>query len=185
MDANDLFESLGIADQKLKQQLSSISETKNLDKGEKLLWSGAEQTHISFVLDGIMRSALIGIDGTDATDCFILPGMAAVPSADLDAPSPGTIEALTPCEVLSIERMPLERLIESDLSLALIYNNLLKQAWRDHWAVKTATQQTSARERYLWFLQEYPGVIDRVPHRYVASFLGVTPVTLSRVRHSL
>ena len=42
--------------------------------------------------------------------------------------------------------------------------------------------QYPAAERYAWFTRSYPGLIDRVSHRYVASFLGITPVTLSRVR---
>lgn len=41
---------------------------------------------------------------------------------------------------------------------------------------------TTAMERYRWFLDEYPGLIDRAPHRHIASFLNVTPVTLSRLR---
>lgn len=36
--------------------------------------------------------------------------------------------------------------------------------------------------RYLWFLEEYPGMIDRVQHYILASFLGMSPVTLSRTR---
>lgn len=42
----------------------------------------------------------------------------------------------------------------------------------------------SASERYRWFLSNYPGLIDRVPHRHIASFLNMTPVTLSRLRRA-
>ncbi|MEQ2617002.1 hypothetical protein AAAT94_07475 [Intestinimonas aquisgranensis] len=40
-------------------------------------------------------------------------------------------------------------------------------------------------ERYQWFLEAYPGLIDQVTHRYVASFLEMSPVTLSRLRSAL
>lgn len=40
-----------------------------------------------------------------------------------------------------------------------------------------------ARERLDWFRQTYPGLEDAFPHRYIASFLGITPVTLSRARN--
>ena len=43
----------------------------------------------------------------------------------------------------------------------------------------------SAMQRYQWFLEEYPGIIHRVSHKYIASFLGMTPVTLSRLRKTL
>ncbi|MCR4905607.1 MAG: hypothetical protein K6A33_05950 [Clostridiales bacterium] len=42
----------------------------------------------------------------------------------------------------------------------------------------------SASERYDWFLENYPGLIDRVQHRRIASFLNMTPVSLSRIRHA-
>ena len=52
-----------------------------------------------------------------------------------------------------------------------------------HWDIKRAVSQKTARERYVWFLKAYPGVIDLIPHRYIASYLGMTPITLSRVRN--
>ena len=186
MDAKELFGRLGISDPRLIARLAAITEFRHLAKGERLVGTGEPQTHVSFALSGVLRSFLENPDGTDSTDCFIArPGMAAMPCADLAEPSPTTIEALTDCELACIRLEPLEALIQTSLPLALIYNGLLKQAWRDHWNVKTATRQASARDRYLWFLREYPGLIDQVPHRYVASFLGITPVTLSRVRSSL
>ena len=42
--------------------------------------------------------------------------------------------------------------------------------------------QYNAQERYEWFLKKYPGVIDLISHKYIASFLGMNPVTLSRLR---
>ena len=45
--------------------------------------------------------------------------------------------------------------------------------------------RTTAMERYEWFLNYYPGLIDVVPHKYIASFLDMTPVTLSRLRKTM
>ena len=45
--------------------------------------------------------------------------------------------------------------------------------------------QGDATERFEWFCKEYPGMIDMVNNRYIASFLGITPVTLSRLRHGV
>ena len=45
--------------------------------------------------------------------------------------------------------------------------------------------QGDATERFKWFCKEYPGMIDMVNNRYIASFLGITPVTLSRLRHGV
>ena len=45
--------------------------------------------------------------------------------------------------------------------------------------------QGDATERFEWFCKEYPGMVDVVNNRYIASFLGITPVTLSRLRHGV
>lgn len=45
--------------------------------------------------------------------------------------------------------------------------------------------QGDATERFEWFCKEYPGMVDMVNNRYIASFLGITPVTLSRLRHGV
>ena len=52
----------------------------------------------------------------------------------------------------------------------------------EHQNIKHAIYMLNAKERYNWFLREYKDLIDRVSHRHVASFLNMTPVTLSRLR---
>ena len=56
---------------------------------------------------------------------------------------------------------------------------------RVHWEIKTITTQHTAIERYQWFLKAYPGLIDHVSNKHIASFLGMTPVTLSRLRRAI
>lgn len=51
--------------------------------------------------------------------------------------------------------------------------------------VKTILCQNTATQRYDWFCKEYPGLIERVNNRYAASYLGMTPVTFSRLRHGV
>ena len=60
---------------------------------------------------------------------------------------------------------------------------LLTKVVKHHWEVRKMLYLKSARERYEWFLQNYPGLIDCVPHSDIASFLNISPVTLSRIRH--
>lgn len=40
----------------------------------------------------------------------------------------------------------------------------------------------TAKERYEWFLEKYPGLIDQITNKYIASFLRMSPVTLSRLK---
>ena len=54
----------------------------------------------------------------------------------------------------------------------------------NHWETKKMLYLKTARERYEWFLEKYPGLIEYVPHSHIASLLNMTPITLSRIRHN-
>ena len=58
-------------------------------------------------------------------------------------------------------------------------------AWQEHWEIRRLLSQKRGRDRYLWFLDRYRDIVDKVPNRYVASLLGMTPVSLSRLRSEL
>ncbi len=58
-------------------------------------------------------------------------------------------------------------------------------AFAMHWEIKTMICRNNAMQRYQWFLKTYPRLVDRISNKHVASFLGITPVTLSRLRRTL
>ena len=66
-----------------------------------------------------------------------------------------------------------------------LHEKLLIQSENQHRTLKIVAYQYTAAQRYQWFLQEYPGLIDRIQHKYIASLLNMTPVTLSKVRREL
>lgn len=103
-------------------------------------------------------------------------------SADTTTPSPECFEALTVCALIKLKISDFYRAAGSIPQLLSIYISLLESAWHNHWKVENAIRHLSAKNRYEWFLREYPGLIDAIPHRYIASFLGMTPVTLSRAQ---
>lgn len=179
-------EALGITDEKLLDIVVPISRIKTVEKGALLIRHGERQSHVTFLMEGLLRGFYLDPDGRDVTDCFGLhPGTPAMACCGLNDPSPITIEALTPSRVVRIPYEAVMELLERDVRLVQMYNTLLLKSVQEHWQVKTMVCQHTATERYQWFLEEYPGLIDRVNNRYVASYLGMSPVTLSRIRGSL
>ena len=96
-----------------------------------------------------------------------------------------SIEALTDSEILCIPIESIRELLKENIFLLQIYNRFLANALERHWEIKNILHKQTAKERYQWFLEAYPGLIDRVSNKHIASFLGMTPVTLSRLRRVL
>ena len=92
------------------------------------------------------------------------------------------LEAISDCIVLKLSVADIQRLIPQFPEMMMIYNRLLEHSLFYHWELKTMMYQCTAQERYEWFLKKYPGIIDQISHKYIASFLGMNPVTLSRLR---
>ncbi|MGO5096243.1 Crp/Fnr family transcriptional regulator [Agathobaculum sp. LCP25S3_E8] len=174
---------LHISDQTLLEHFVNHTKHLHLKKGDLLIREDEMQENFIFLLHGILRGFFLDTNGRDITDCFGFkcgtPAMSCYIDKEL---SPISIEALTECDVIVISSTALQNLMQANPQILWIYNSLLRKALKDHWTTKTMLCQHTAMERYQWFLQEYPGLIDKISNKYIASFLGMTPVTLSRLR---
>lgn len=173
----------GTNDPEVIGPLEREAHVERLSKGDCILRAGEPQTKVRFLSSGIVRSFLLDQSGHDVTDCFMwCPGTPVMPSAYLDVPSPVSIEALTEATVVVFSADTVKRVVTTTLPGALAYSHMLQQAWEMHWTAKSVLARLKAKDRYAWFQKAYPGVEERVAARHVASFLGMTPVTLSRIR---
>lgn len=107
-----------------------------------------------------------------------------MPDNDFTQPGSITLEALTDCEVVCLPLAAVGELLERYPALAELKFHLVLFSAEVHRKLKIATYQYTAAQRYEWFLQEYPGLIDQISHKYIASLLNMTPVTLSKIRNS-
>ncbi len=187
MEIGDFYRNiLYISDEDLVQKLIPHSKRFTVKKGEILQNIGECISSVSFLEEGLVRGFFLDRKGNEITDCFgIWPGTPAVSCLDLDMPSPICIETLETSTLISIPVSVLFELLKDNPNAIAVYNRLLQISLQVNWESKITLAQYSARERYLWFLEKYPGLIDRVTHKHIASFLGMTPVQLSRVRTGL
>ena len=176
---------LGISEGELTRQLAEETEHCRVEKGEILVRAGELQGQVPLLVSGVVRGFLLDLGGREITDCFAFrPGSAVMACFEIGVPSPISLEALTECELLSFPMELAERLVDSYAEAGRVYAEMLGASLRRHWELKVMLYQRTAMERYNWFLKNYPGLIDQVKHRHVASFLGISPVTLSRLRGS-
>lgn len=154
------------------------------DTGEQVIRAGDAHARECFVLSGIVRSWVGDAEGRSVTlDFFVGPGTLA-PSIVRTANGRSRVH----CEVLRPARLVF---FDADVLVQRMVDSPPVQRWGDAVLraelVRRADREWSlaalpARERLLELRQRRPGLEDLVPHRHIASYLGISPVSLSRLR---
>lgn len=182
----EFAKSLHIDDEKLIAHLSEIAEVRIFEKEEIILHEGEISTFVPFLISGATRGFSADTHGKEITSCFNVNKMEPlVASIPLDAPAIVSIETVMPSQILCLPTKEIMNMLEADKSLLAYYNRLLNISLRTQVEIKNVLYTYSAMERYQWFLDRYPGLDGKISSKYIASFLNITPVSLSRLRSSL
>lgn len=186
MEIKDIMQDcFRLTDQNAVELLASVVKIEEYEKGKLLIEAGAVQTYLPILANGLFRGFLLDQDGQDITDCFIYhPGDVVMGCNELGAPSRINIEAVRPSRCFLLPISEVMRLLDTPIFMHM-YNRLLVEALERHWEEKMLMHQCTAMERYQWFLSRHPGLISSVSNKHIASFLGMTPVTLSRLRRQV
>ena len=175
-----------LSEDNIVSRLVDESQIRQVKKGKILVEAGEIQSTLFFVLAGVVRGYVIKMDGRDITDCFAYRyGEVAVGINGLEGTSQTNIETMSDCELLAVPVSTILSVMRESQEILQVYNKLLLNGLNRHWTEKINLLSCSAMQRYLWFLENYPGLINVVGNKHVASFLGMTPVTLSRLRGRL
>ncbi|MBQ9833392.1 MAG: Crp/Fnr family transcriptional regulator [Clostridia bacterium] len=181
-----LTEHLKITDETFINELASVMTVKTFKSGEEVFSQGRKITHMAFILKGVFRGYYIDSKGKEITDCFqMVYGDPLMPMFSFDEEVLLTMEAIVDSEVLWIDVNDMLALLKKRDQSMSIYTYILQGTTKRNNEFKSKLLHKNSTERYKWFLENYPGLIDKVKHSQVASLLGMTPVTLSRVRNSM
>lgn len=161
-------------------------KTAVLGKRDFLSREGTICTRICIVTKGILRSYYVK-DGEQLTTYFNTEGTVATALRSYlkVVPAHENIQALTEVEMLVIEKKDLNQLFEDIPSWNKLARIVMEQLYVKMEERSISLQYDTAKERYLKFLKDFPGIIQIIPLQYIASFVGITPETLSRIRKSL
>jgi CRP-like cAMP-binding protein len=158
-----------------------------LKAGDVIARSGEQSQHFIFVNMGCLMTYFTDSDGVERVLQF---ATASWWTGDLDSFSKHTkscytTRAIIDTEVFLISPTAFETLLEKVPKLEKYFRILFQNSLVAHGRRITEINSYSAEERYESFRQRYPTLEQFVPQKYIASYLGVTPEFLSKVRRRL
>ncbi|MEJ6001666.1 Crp/Fnr family transcriptional regulator [Paucibacter soli] len=169
------------------EPLLAQMQLRDLQAGETLLRVGDHGEREVMVLRGCLRSWVGDREGRSVTLGFHVGPCALPPAITRHAEGRSRIQcdALGPARVASFGAEALSRLMRSEPCVGawgdhILRGELLRRAERE-WALAALP----ARERLLQFRAQFPGLEAQVAQHHIASYLGITPVSLSRLRAQL
>ncbi len=161
--------------------------SKKLKKHQFLLNEGDVCRYVGFVNSGCLREYKIDNKGVEHILQFAIEDwwVSDLHSFLSGLPAAYNIDALQDSEVLLLEKSAREELLDNCPKMERFFRLLIEA---NHVAANQRISDSlgaSAEERYLKFIKTYPRLFEQVPQSQIASYLGVTPQSLSRIRKEL
>ena len=171
--------------EELRKTIGTIAREEHWKKDEQMIALGEVPENIYYICKGLCRSYYIDQKGNDVTRFFIEAGDWCLTEIQiLGEPSDLCVETLEDCEFLAFRIADLNVLSGSDFMkdvyIQALMNNIRYKIRRESMFL-----MCSATERYQDFQKRYPGLEARITQNQLASYLGITPTSLSRIRRAL
>lgn len=176
----DKFNALSQAAQKAIEGISTVVTINKLDDLQSI---GHTCKTIYFIKKGLARIYYYK-DGTDVTENFFFENniIARVESLFSGTPSRKAIQVLEDTELIAIDSAKLFRLYDSFPEIERLFRKIFEAGYVDTVHRIEGIQFHTAEERYAALIKTAPDVLKRIPLKHVASYLGITQVSLSRIR---
>jgi CRP-like cAMP-binding protein len=183
---NKVFASSGITKEELKSILPQYKQV-NFERNDYLLKEGQIEKKYWFLEAGFIRSYIVDTEGNDITFNLYASGDVIIdyPSMFFFAPTKENIQALTDCVCWEIAFEDFQELFNTILNFREQQRGLLVGSYfalKEHSISLIADQ---AKDRYLKLVKEKPNIVQNVSLKHIATFLGITDTSLSRIRKEI
>lgn len=157
-----------------------------LRKDDYFSEAGKIPRQVGFVVDGVVRGCYYNNKGEEITRCFIPENNLVVdyPSFEANAAAAEYLQASTDCRLIVFSKQVWEELSLTIVGWDNIKNKMVQKCLYQK-SRKNPVISQDATTRYLDFLENYPTLANRVALSHVASYLGITQQSLSRIRKNI
>ncbi|WP_461215976.1 Crp/Fnr family transcriptional regulator [Lacticaseibacillus sp. GG6-2] len=165
-------------------QIKATGVRRHFDTGEDLLREGDLAKHLFFVEEGCVR-LWHNDDGRDITVQFFFENQAvsSFESFYLEQPSLFAITAVEPTTVMVVDGRVLKKTLEADPQALAAFTDRICRRFIAYTNYFLNRIEESPEARYRTLLADDPALVARVPQYELATYLGITPVSLSRIRN--
>lgn len=158
-----------------------------LKKGDYFIREGEYANEIAFLESGVVRAFYVNSEGKEYNKTLFTSNAIIGSYAALISKEENKLpqQALTDCKIWRMKFETIKQLSENDVEVERIRRKIAERffVWNEKKQLEMALLE--AKERYSIFLQEHPGIEDLIPQYHIASYLGVSPTQLSRIRQNM
>ncbi len=149
-----------------------------------LLQEGQISKTMFFIEKGCLRT-WVNNEGKEITTQFFFEGdsVSSVESFRTNQPSLYSIESLEPCILQTISQNDFQNIIENTPELKTQLEDHLFKRFFQSQQLLYSFLKNNPKQRYEELIEQHPHIIQRIPQHYIASYLGITSVSLSRIRN--
>jgi CRP-like cAMP-binding protein len=183
MELSEYLKNIAKLSDSLEEDLKNLLEPKEFFKGDFLFKQGEICHHLFYIEKGLVRVYYYSVNGKEITAWFSAENtlVTAIDSFYYHRPTRDYCEVLEDSVVYPINSSKLEIILNSEKGAQLAFY-ILYEITRKMTEYMSSIKFQSAEERYNALIKEYPAIQQRTSLGHIASYLGITQETLSRIR---
>lgn len=183
----DVVNSIYKLSEEIQKDIVNACEIISCEKKTRLLNAGETSNSIYFINKGAARVYYLDKDGNEITSWFLFENefLISVYSFFTGLPGFEYIETLEDCSFITLKREKLNKLYEKHLAFNVVGRKLTEYYYIRNEIQTNELRMLTAKQRYQQLLSTNPKLLNRVALGYIASYLGISQETLSRIRKQI
>jgi CRP-like cAMP-binding protein len=174
-------------DEEEKKYFMGILHYKKLERGKVLIMHGDVARNQYFVINGCLRNYSVDENGKEHIIAFAPADwwISDLYSYITETPAEHILDALIPTEVFEISKKDMEEVYIRIPKFERFFRILFQNAIVNQMKRIGQVISVPAEERYKAFIKQYPGIYEQIPLKHIASYLGMSPEFLSKIRNKI
>lgn len=175
-----------ISEEEFQKEILPFIEIRHCEKREILTRAGEVENYFNFIINGLIRKFYSkGKEEINTQISYEGHIIHCQESFHSRRPSEYTVEAIESSRVISITFENLEKIFAGSRKMEHLGRLIITHTMvlKDRWQMQIIKH--TPRERFIQFVEKYPQLLQRVPQKYLASYLRIKPETFSRFKHLL